>query len=151
MKFVNFDYDQNKHITTEKFHDWLVEQIPEIGSIDIEYKENKEISLLLKDEETVIGRVLGYIDYLTNHLRIEMLFIESNSRGKGMGQTLLQKIEDIAIREGCTTAFVDTANFSAPKFYEKQGYETYGEIKDFPMPGGVYYFMFKNFSTEKKV
>lgn len=106
----------------------------------MEFPENKQISLIVQDGDNTLGRIFGVIDCVMFYIKIELFFIEAESRGKGVGRKLLQEIEDIAIKEGCAIALVNIVSFSSPEFYKKKGYTVIPELKDYPMPKESYYF-----------
>lgn len=142
MEISVFDYNENKYIAAKKLIQHIEEQIPGFVCTK-ELKNNKEVSLVIKDNGEIIGRILGYIDYFMNQLKIELLVIEPKYRGKRVGAKLIQAIEDVAIKEGCDMSLVDTATYSSPKFYEKQGYIHYGKINDYPIPNETLFLMYK--------
>ncbi len=47
-----------------------------------------------------------------------------------------------ARQRGARCAYLDTFSFQAPDFYKKQGYEVFGELRDFP-EGHRRYFLRK--------
>jgi ribosomal protein S18 acetylase RimI-like enzyme len=60
-----------------------------------------------------------------------------------MGARLLSEAERIASRErGCHAARLETWDFQAPRFYEKQGYEVVCAVPDYP-PGTTEYLLTK--------
>ena len=52
------------------------------------------------------------------------LFVEKAYRGRGLGTTLLQALEDRVAMLGITNFWTFTAGYEAPGFYQKQGYKT---------------------------
>lgn len=121
-----------------------MEKLPDMEIPELEQKiENKKFSYMLKDGESTLGRIVGVFDYSMGILRVEGFTVESAARGKGIGRTLLQEVEKLAIEEGCSLSLIETVSFSAPGFYEKQGYSILGEVKDYPMPGESFYCMVK--------
>ena len=46
----------------------------------------------------------------------------------------MSEAEGAARQQGCRGAYLDTATFQAPKFYERLGYREFGRPVDFP-PG----------------
>lgn len=91
-------------------------------------------------DEQALGGVIGIIYW--NWLSVDLMWLPEDLRRRGYGQKLLALIEDEARKRGAQHAFLDTFSFQAPDFYKKQGYEVYGELKDFP-PGHQRYFMSK--------
>ncbi len=64
-------------------------------------------------------------------------------RGQDVGTKVLKLAEDIARERGCIGLWLDTYWFQARSFYEKQGYEVFGELPDYPH-GGPRYFLKKS-------
>ncbi|MBS4174662.1 GNAT family N-acetyltransferase [Bacillus sp. FJAT-49736] len=102
---------------------------------------NEDISITINDEE---GNILGGITGNTklHCLFIQFLWVDERLRGQGMGAKLLKKVEELAVEKGCRMIRVDTFSFQAPEFYQKQGYEVYGTVEDFP-EGCTHYMLLK--------
>ncbi|WP_271408380.1 GNAT family N-acetyltransferase [Pseudomonas sp. Q1-7] len=100
------------------------------------------IALLVHDEHTqeVIGGLYGEIFY--RWLFIELLAIPEQSKGQGIGTRLMEMAEDVAREKGCVGIWLDTFDFQAPAFYQKQGYTEFGHLDDFP-PGHKRFFFQK--------
>ncbi|WP_155590819.1 GNAT family N-acetyltransferase [Lysinibacillus cavernae] len=75
-------------------------------------------------------------------LEIHKFWFSEAYRGKGIGSKLLAQAEETAQKMGATKALLTTYEFQARTFYEAQGYQVVGEIKDYP-PGSSYYSMVK--------
>ena len=54
-------------------------------------------------------------------LSIESVWVAENYRGQGIAARLLKEVEEEAKAAGCYMAQLDTFDFQAPGFYEKQG------------------------------
>lgn len=65
-------------------------------------------------------------------LRVEILAVPQAIQGQGWGQRLLLTAETVARERGCHAAWVDTFSFQAPGFYEKLGYQLFGQLEDYP-------------------
>lgn len=63
-------------------------------------------------------------------IHIDMLGVDEAARRQGLGSALLAHVEDVARRDGCTTASLDTFSFQAPEFYPRHGYK---EIFRYPL------------------
>ena len=75
-----------------------------------------------------------------NWLEIEYLFVKEDLRGQGIGSQLLQQAECEAKKRNCRFAFVNTYQFQAPAFYQKQGYKEVFTLKDYPYTGQRHYY-----------
>ncbi len=80
------------------------------------------------------GKIVGFIGVQEN--KIEMLFIEPESIGKGFGKDL---IDFSVLHQNINQVDVNEQNIPAIKFYEKYGFEVYGRTekdslgKDYPI------------------
>ena len=98
------------------------------------------LALLLKgpDQKTV-GGSWGLAAY--DWLFVEYLAVPAELRRTGLGRALMQKAEQIAIEHCCIGVWLDTFAFQALPFYEKLGYQRFGEL-DNPR-GSTRYFLRK--------
>jgi len=96
--------------------------------------------LLRDDKDEVVGGLWGHSYF--SWLCIEYLFLPRESRGSGIGRQLIEAAERGAIYRGCIGVWLNTFAFQAPGFYERLGYQRFGELVDCP-PGQHRYFYFK--------
>jgi GNAT superfamily N-acetyltransferase len=61
-------------------------------------------------------------------MHVAALWVEESHRGKGHGTTLMRFLEHYAARMGHLLAYLETASFQARPFYERLGYEVFGEL-----------------------
>jgi len=96
--------------------------------------------VLQSPDGEIVGGVIGatYWDWLY----INLMWVREDLRGRGFGQHLLAKAEEEARRRGAHHAYLDTFSFQAPDFYQKNGYQVFGELPDFPT-GHQRYFLKK--------
>ena len=104
-----------------------------------EVAESEPLNLYVEDEhgEIMAGLVA---ETFGNWLEIEYLFVKEDLRGQGIGSQLLQRAESEAKKRNCRFAFVNTYQFQAPAFYQKQGYKEVFTLKDYPYTGQRYYY-----------
>lgn len=94
-----------------------------------EYPEQQYIRLNAKDESgRLLGGLRGFV--FLYWLNIEVLFVEEDMRGTGLGSRLLAGAERQAIALGAQNARLDTFEWQARGFYLKHGYEEYARIDD---------------------
>jgi GNAT superfamily N-acetyltransferase len=101
-------------------------------------------ALLSNSDGEVIGGLWGNTAY--GWLFVELLFVPESLRGRRVGTELLQRAELEAMRRGCHSAWLDTFQFQARGFYERNGYSCFGELDNFPS-GHSRYFMKKTFAV----
>lgn len=115
------------------------QQVPE----DLEIDEHDQLS-----DPTI--HVIAYRDIepsATGRLRspeqgvgkIERVAVKQETRGTGLGRELMLHLEKIAVQQGNSTLKL-SAQLQAQPFYEKLGYEGYGEIFD---DAGIDHIMMK--------
>ncbi|WP_195183674.1 GNAT family N-acetyltransferase [Streptococcus infantis] len=104
-----------------------------------EVAESEPLNLYVEDEygEIMAGLVA---ETFGNWLEIEYLFVKEDLRGQGIGSQLLQQAESEAKMRNCRFAFVNTYQFQAPAFYQKQGYKEVLTLKDYPCTGQRHYY-----------
>lgn len=105
-----------------------------------EVKNNEGKCYLAIENNHVIGLIMGYIrkydnyDYLDYKCprsgEISELIVSKNTRSKGIGRVLMQKMEDYFKQKNCEYIFIDVFayNKNAIKFYNNLGYHTRGLI-----------------------
>ncbi len=107
-----------------------------IGGVAVE--DELKFAVFAKDAS---GRVTGGIRAVAswNWLNIEVIWVDEEARGAGVGKQLLRKAEEFAIKNNFFSCCLETASFQAREFYEKQGYELFGELDDYPMGHTMFY------------
>ncbi len=104
-------------------------------------RDYRPVSIFLRDaDDAVAGGLIGNMWGAWLHIR--HLWIAERLRHQGYGSRLLRTAEEEATVAGCRGAFLDTFSFQARPFYERHGYECFGELRDHP-PGHAHYFMRK--------
>ncbi|MBD9668006.1 GNAT family N-acetyltransferase [Variovorax sp. VRV01] len=95
-----------------------------------EYPEQQYIRLNARDGNArLLGGLRGFV--FLYWLNIEVLFVEADVRGLGLGSRLLAEAERQAIELGVTNAKLETFEWQAPAFYQKHGYEEYVRVDDY--------------------
>jgi GNAT superfamily N-acetyltransferase len=88
----------------------------------------------------VIGGLWGHTGY--EWLFTQLLVVPENLRGRGVGSEIMRLAEEEAVQRGCHSAWLDTFEFQARSFYERIGYECFGELPRYPQ-GHSRFFMKK--------
>jgi GNAT superfamily N-acetyltransferase len=89
---------------------------------------------------TIVGGLLGETGW--DWLHVQLLWVSESLRGRGVGRRLLGAAESEAAARGCRHAYLDTLDFQARPFYEREGYTLFGVQDDYP-PGHQRFFLRK--------
>jgi GNAT superfamily N-acetyltransferase len=92
-------------------------------------------------DDSVAGGLVGVTAW--GWLYVHLLWVEEPHRRRGIGRELLRAAESEAQRRGCAAACLDTLDFQAPQFYEREGYTVFGVLENFP-PGHRRLYMRKS-------
>ena len=87
-----------------------------------------------------LGGLLGSI--WGGWLYITFLWVDEACRGQDWGTRLMDQAEAYARERGAHSVSLDTHSFQARPFYERRGYEVFGELDDYPK-GHKKYFLRK--------
>lgn len=110
--------------------------------------QSRAIVVLLKNSEgAVVGGLWGHTGY--DWLFTQLLVVPSGLRGRGVGGEIMQLAEREAMNRGCHGAWLDTFEFQARGFYERMGYECFGELPSYPK-GFSRFFMKKVLSKTEE-
>jgi GNAT superfamily N-acetyltransferase len=101
----------------------------------------RPVAVLLTDEDgRHVGGLWGRSSY--GWLHIELLAVPEEYRGRQYGRALMQAAEKIARTRDHVGMWLDTFEFQARGFYEKLGFELFGELEDHPV-GQSHFFLRK--------
>ncbi len=89
----------------------------------------KPLAVFARKRERIVAGLAG--ETYSGWLFIKYLWVSEALRGRGVGRELMAAAEGRALARGCHSAWVDTFSFQAPGFYQKLGYEPFGEL-DYP-------------------
>lgn len=92
------------------------------------------------DDGTIIGGIIGGSYW--GWMYIDILWVDEEHRGKGIGSKLLREAERKGLTRGCHHVHLDTMSWQAPEFYRKQGYEVIGTLPNIPS-GNQKYLLIK--------
>ena len=95
-----------------------------------ESNEHRMCFVLQGVDEEIVGGLIGVTYW--EWLYIDVLWVKEELRSRGYGLRLLIMAEAEAQRRGAKNAYLDTFSFQAPVFYQKNGYQIFGELQDFP-------------------
>ncbi|ESX66361.1 GNAT family N-acetyltransferase [Mesorhizobium sp. LSHC414A00] len=89
-------------------------------------------AIIIRDPETqaAVGGLYGVDGYGWAFVRY--LAIPEEYRGAGLGRRLMEEAEKIAKARGYIGIWLDTLEFQARPFYERLGFELFGELEGGP-------------------
>lgn len=122
--------------------DYIVEKLVEYNLSKVPAKQDVLFDTLDKKVTDINGNIIaGCIAkmYCWNVTYIDTLWVDENYRKSGLGSMLLNIIENTAKEKGCYLVHLDTFDFQAKEFYEKNGYNVFGVIEDCPLNHCRYY------------
>ena len=69
-------------------------------------------------------KIIGLITYIIKNTECEIISLDSTAEGKGIGTSLVQKVENLAKKKNCRIVKLITTNDNllALKFYLKRGF-----------------------------
>ena len=70
---------------------------------------------------------------------MSVLWVDEAYRKQGLGSKVLGAVESEVKGNGCTIILLDTFDWQAKDFYEKNRYSVFGELKDCPKGHSRYY------------
>ncbi len=128
-------------VADEEARKGIVAPLVEYNSSQAGPSQNRPIAVLVSDKEgNVVGGLWGHTGY--EWLFTQLLVVPAGLRGRGVGTEIMQLAEREAMKRGCHGAWLDTFEFQARGFYERMGYECFGELPSYPK-GFSRYFMKK--------
>ena len=128
------------HTNLRKNNREKCEQLKNNTFADIKISDIKNSNFLAFDNDKLIGGAIGFIQY--NWYFLDLLYVDEEYRGQDVGTNLIKEIEAFAKKENLTGVRMETWDFQARGFYEKNGYVVFAEIKDCP-PGTIDYYLKK--------
>jgi len=71
-----------------------------------------------------VDKIIGLITYIIKYNECEIISLDSIEEGKGIGTTLVQEVENLAIKKKCELLKLITTNDNllALRFYQKRGF-----------------------------
>ena len=109
---------------------------------EVKPSKDKYYNYGVYENNELIGGAVGTIRF--GQYFLEELWVDEKYRGKNIGSTLIEKVEECAKSNRALGVRMETWNFQARGFYEKKGYKVYATFEDCP-PGTIDYLLKKRF------
>ena len=124
------NYDIHDDMTQEEAL-FVRQGLSEFAHRFTEPRNYREFGVVLRDENgDASGGIMG--NTIWHWLRIDVLWVPDELRGKGYGHRLLDRAEELGRSRGCNFAMLDTFEFEARDFYEAHGYVVQSQTDGFP-------------------
>ncbi|MHA7967773.1 GNAT family N-acetyltransferase [Paenibacillus sp. CAU 1782] len=125
---------------TREDANYVREKLIQFNAKNIPGGRYEEVQLSVKDENGFIVAGLNG-EMCWNWMEIDILWVEEQRRGQGLGKQLLMEAEQLARSKACDFIKLNTFTFQAPEFYKKYGYVVLGEIDNAPKGHRHYYYI----------
>lgn len=97
------------------------------------------VNRVIRNEAGEVIAGVNSVIYCWRVMAIDVLWVKETYRKMGYGQRLLQELEKVAKEENCSLIHLDTFDFQAKEFYEKNGFIVFGTLENCPPGHGRYY------------
>ncbi|KUM27411.1 acetyltransferase [Mesorhizobium loti] len=98
---------------------------------DVGASGRKTLAVFVRDDAgAIVAGISGYTAW--GWLYVQWLWVDEKLRGQRIAASMLDAAEREALARGCKAAWIDTFNPTAAKVYQRQGYQPFGTLPDFP-------------------
>lgn len=127
------------HKSDAKMQTKIHEQIKQYNAPFFPEEKYYELAFHMKDDD---GQLIAGIngEVFDKAAEIHFLWIDEAFRGQQLGAKILAFFEQEARKLGAEFLLLDTFDFQAPRFYEKQGYELLGQTPPVYDGAAKYYY-----------
>ena len=111
---------------------FLGESLTAFNDADVGPSLRMALAVFVRDETgAILAGISGYTAW--GWLYVQWLWVDEKLRGQGTAGRMLEAAEREAVARGCHGALIDTFSPVAAKTYERQGYQPFGTLADFPV------------------
>jgi len=108
------------------------ESLAAFNDSDVGTSGRKPLAVFVRDEEgAIVAGISGYTAW--GWLYVQWLWVHEKLRGRRIAAGMLDAAEREALARGCQAARIDAFNPTAAKVYQRQGYQPFGALADFPV------------------
>lgn len=136
--------EKKYQILTSSRQDMLTvdENMKQFNNANVPFTQRErfiDFNFHIRNENQEIIAGINTTMYLWHCLFIDSLWVREDHRKHGLGTLLMQKVEQEAKNQGGYLAHVDTFDFQARGFYEKNGYILFATLENCPKNHERYY------------
>ena len=128
------NYIMKIDVCSKKEQDYIIERLVEYNLSQVEAKQKEnfiDLSKKIGKDDKIVAGIVARM-YCWNVVYVDTLWVDSSYRGKKLGSLLLEEVENDAKSKGAKLIHLDTFDFQAKEFYEKQGYIVFGILENCP-------------------
>ncbi|WP_461218069.1 GNAT family N-acetyltransferase [Lapidilactobacillus salsurivasis] len=107
---------------------------------------NQKVSITACSDHSIIGGLTG--DIGDESLYVSLLAVDPGYQKCGIGSQLLREVEKVARKYHVRNILLSTRSYQALGFYQKNGFEIYGELADMPFYGVDTYYLVKRLAVK---
>jgi ribosomal protein S18 acetylase RimI-like enzyme len=131
----------NIETCAKKEQEYIIDELVEYNLSKVSSSQEElfiDLSKKIVDGDKIIAGIIARM-YCWNIVYVDTLWVASNYRNNKYGSILLKEVENEARAKGAKLIHLDTFDFQAKDFYEKQGYSIFGKLEDCPENHCRYY------------
>lgn len=132
--FIENCVDTDSEYICDKLVEYNLSKVQATQTILFEKLDRKVVD---EDGKIIAGCVARM--YCWNVTYVDILWVDKDKRGQGIGSALLENIERSAKERNCYLIHLDTFDFQAKDFYVQHGYTVFGILDDCPKDHCRYY------------
>ena len=132
--FIENCVDTDSEYICDKLVEYNLSKVQATQTILFEKLDRKVVD---EDGKIIDGCVARM--YCWNVTYVDILWVDKDKRGQGIGSALLENIERSAKERNCYLIHLDTFGFQAKDFYVQHGYTVFGILDDCPKDHCRYY------------
>lgn len=137
---MNLTIEVAEHPTPEDFRT-VLDGVRTFNRAQTGNQRPNPVAFFLRDAaRQIVGGVQGSLWGRSVH--IDALWVDGDYRGQGYGSKLMKAIEDYGQAHAHPLIYLETASFQALPFYERLGYEIFGQLPEITS-GHTLYFLKK--------
>lgn len=116
-----------------------------MGDYFLQFDSEQTFAVTLTQNSKILAGAAGVV--ALDWAYLDTVWVDDSLRGQGMGRQLMLAVESYISQLNLNGIYLYTADFQAPRFYPKLGYEVLGHLPNRPRGQSSTYFYKTNLST----
>ncbi|KUJ60986.1 acetyltransferase [Flavobacteriaceae bacterium CRH] len=129
--------------------DYMLNLIYSDEALKDQFQKKEQLFYLISDAESTLGFIGIEHQYKNGAVtRIHKIYLLPETQGKGIGKTVMEEIEKLALQNNSTALSLNVNRFNnALRFYQKLGFEVTDEV-DIEIGNG---YLMEDYVMEKRI